>query len=153
MLQRIKKTEPVQILKVQTESEYFINRCKCGWQFLSLYRPEKKCPQCKTEAKFCLKCGNVFHRGDLYCSICKTDKKVLCANCNEEKENPFEVFCLKCQSEYKSITVKNIKRKSQRFVSFLSTQTGCPHNYDCLNCPEPDCIVPADEDTIQGRLF
>lgn len=135
------------------DTDINILRCKCGWQFLSMFENEKLCPQCRSERKFCLKCGNIFHRGDLYCEDCKTDKKVLCANCKEEKENPFEVFCLRCQTEYKTITVRDIKRKSQRFVSFLATQDSCPHNYNCSSCPEQDCIVPADEDTTQGRLF
>ena len=143
----------MQTVTIQTEQTFFINRCKCGWQFLSIHRPEKQCPQCKRELKFCLKCGNVFHSDNLYCESCKTDKKIYCANCKEEKENPFNVFCDKCMIQDKKITLINMKKKSQRFVSFLATQDSCPHGYDCLNCPEDDCIVPGDEENGQGRLF
>jgi hypothetical protein len=127
-----------------------IKRCKCGWQFLSLYGTDKQCPACRSERKFCLKCGNIFKSDNLYCESCKTDKRIYCPNCKNEKENPFEVFCDACKIIDKNIPTK---KESARFKFFKQTQKDCPHAYDCLNCPEPDCIVPTDEPIIQRELF
>ena len=127
-----------------------IKRCKCGWNYLSMYGNDWSCPQCKSIRKFCLKCGDVFKGENLYCKKCMTDKRIYCPNCKNEKENPFDLFCDACKIINKNIPTK---KESSRFKFFKQTQKDCPHAYDCLNCPEPDCIVPTDEPIIQGELF
>lgn len=138
-------------LRFLDDTSIHIKKCKCGWNYLSMYGNDQRCPQCKSERKFCYKCGNV-HKSNIsnYCHECKTDKRIYCPNCKNEKENPFETYCDKCIIEVKNIPKR---KESEVFKFFKATQKDCPHAYDCLNCPEPDCIVPTDEPIIQGELF
>jgi hypothetical protein len=112
-------------------SDLYIKRCDCGWQFLSLNDHAVKCPQCRD--KYCLKCGETIKRSysDRYCRECVQTKDIYCMVCDKEKEDFRFPFC--------------------QGKTFRDSQESCPHGYDCANCPEPDCILPVDDE--QSELF
>jgi hypothetical protein len=44
-----------------------------------------------------------------------------------------------------------MSKRVQRIKTFRDQQDSCIYNYDCANCPEPDCILPVDDE--QPELF
>lgn len=135
------------------DTDINILRCSCGWQYLSISGTEKKCPACRSEIKYCFKCGNIFKNGVYYCKKCKEKKDVYCPVCGNEKENLKNIFCNNCFFIDKKIKLKNMSKKIEAVKTFkekLNNDNIC--NYDCFNCQFSDCILPAEKDE-QGELF
>jgi len=132
-------------------SDLYIKRCDCGWQFLSLNDHTVKCPQCRD--KYCMKCGETIKRSysDRYCRECVQTKDIYCMVCDKEKEDFRLPFCQGCMAIDKKIKHNNMSKRIKQVKTFRDSQESCPHGYDCANCPEPDCILPVDDD--QAELF
>ena len=145
---KLRKTEKIYKLG---DTDINIMRCKCGWQFLSITGTEKKCPQCRSEIKHCLKCGDIFKSVYLYCEKCKDKKDIYCSVCGNEKESYKKDFCNACSEVEKVIKRRNMSKRTKNIKTFKESQDKCPHNYDCANCPEIDCILPVDDE--QSELF
>lgn len=138
---------------LDSTTEIYVNLCSCGWHFPALSKYITKCPQCRDEKKYCQKCGELikYSNSDNYCKKCLTKKDVYCPCCDKEKEIFRNDFCNRCMNIDKTLKRKNMSKRIEQIKTFKETQERCPHNYDCGNCPEDDCIIPADCE--QPELF
>lgn len=127
---------------INSDNDIYIIKCQCGWQFLSLNQHEKLCPQCRKD--YCKKCGKTIKQGN-YCKDCLTKKDVYCPVCDKEKENYSKPFCDYCERIEKKIIRQNMSKRIKRIKTFKETQERCIYNYDCANCPAPDCLLPVDD--------
>ena len=110
----------------------YINKCECGWRFLSYSEYEKKCPQCREYdpelLRTCVCCGAELFK-------------------NERK------YCKHCAPEVKKIYNRVFMQNKRTFKDKIQSEQLC--NYDCANCPYAECIIPIDDDDYysQGELF
>ncbi len=111
--------------------ETYVLKCECGWQFLSLNKWVLKCPQCRDIVYTCRACGKEIDT--------KGRRK----------------YCPDCASLIKKIYARHYAEEKRKypntFKKQMSTDNIC--DYDCANCKFSDCILPVDNDDVQGEFI